>query len=98
MARHGTTNAYSAALWTPALHRLGIRYRHRCNMRHTYAKTMLMAGLHHAFCARQPGHSIEVLLTTCARWIGIEDEKQMRLRRIFPQFFPGGVTAHEQVK
>jgi integrase len=39
-------------------------------MRHSYATVMLMAGMHDAFCARQLGHSVEVVHRTyAAKWI-----------------------------
>lgn len=62
--------AFRRSYWTPSLKRLGIRYRRPYNMRHSYATAMLMAGMNPAFCAGQLGHSVEMFLTTYARWIG----------------------------
>lgn len=55
--------AFRRSFWTPILKALGIRYRRPYNCRHTYATTMLMAGMTPAFCARQLGHSIEIFLS-----------------------------------
>jgi integrase len=55
--------------WRPALKRLGIRYRSPYNTRHTYATMMLMAGVTPAYAAAQLGHSIDMFLTTYAKWI-----------------------------
>jgi integrase len=55
--------------WAPLLSRLAIRYRRPYNMRHTYATVMLMAGMTPAFGAKQMGHSIQMFLTTYAKWI-----------------------------
>jgi integrase len=71
--RYGTPwideRAFRRSYWTPTLKILGIRYRRPYNMRHTYATSMLMAGMTPAFCARQLGHSVEMFLRTYARWI-----------------------------
>jgi integrase len=48
---------------------LEIRTRRQYNCRHTYATMCLMAGMNPAFIASQLGHSIQVLLSTYARWI-----------------------------
>ncbi len=56
--------------WASSLKRLGIRYRQPYNLRHTYATTLLMAGVNPAFAAQQLGHSIELFLNTYSRWIG----------------------------
>ena len=37
--------------------------------RHTYATMCLMSGMNPAFIAAQLGHSIQILLSTYARWI-----------------------------
>lgn len=55
--------------WRPALAALGIRYRPPYNCRHTYATICLMSGMNPAFIAQQLGHSVQMLLTTYARWI-----------------------------
>lgn len=49
--------------------KLGIRYRSPYETRHTYATMLLMTGVTPAFAARQMGHSIQMFLTTYARWI-----------------------------
>lgn len=80
--RYGTPwteeRAFRRSFWEPCLKRLGIRYRRPYQMRHTYATQMLMAGMNPAFCARQLGHSVEVFLSTYARWIdGERDGAEM---------------------
>lgn len=55
--------------WRPVLEELGIRYRPPYNCRHTYATICLMSGLNPAFISQQLGHSIQMLLSTYARWI-----------------------------
>lgn len=52
-----------------ALRALGIRQRPQYNCRHTYATICLMAGMTPAFIANQLGHSVQMLLTTYARWL-----------------------------
>ncbi|WP_024694705.1 tyrosine-type recombinase/integrase [Pseudomonas syringae] len=53
----------------PALEVLGIRERRQYDARHTYATMCLMAGMNPAFIAGQLGHSVEMLLSTYAKWI-----------------------------
>ena len=55
--------------WRPALSELGIRYRRPYNCRHTYATICLMSDMKPAFIAQQLGHSVQMLLSTYARWI-----------------------------
>jgi integrase len=55
--------------WLSALRKLGIRHRRMYDMRHTYATMCLMAGMNPAFIAAQLGHSVQVLLSTYAKWI-----------------------------
>lgn len=55
--------------WRSNLDKLGIRYRPPYNARHTYATICLMAGMAPAFIAQQLGHSVQMLLSTYARWI-----------------------------
>ncbi|PWE41370.1 tyrosine-type recombinase/integrase [Pseudomonas prosekii] len=52
-----------------ALTDLGIRARRQYNCRHTYATMCLMSGMNPAFIATQLGHSVQMLLSTYARWI-----------------------------
>ena len=52
-----------------ALDALGIRHRRQYDTRHTYATMCLMAGMNTAFIANQLGHSVEMLLSTYAKWI-----------------------------
>ena len=55
--------------WRPTLEKLGIRYRPPYNCRHTYATICLMSGMNPAFIAQQLGHSVQMLLSTYARWL-----------------------------
>lgn len=52
-----------------ALTALKLRPRPQYNCRHTYATMCLMAGMNTAFIAGQLGHSVQVLLTTYAKWL-----------------------------
>jgi integrase len=52
-----------------ALRKTGIRYRRMYDTRHTYATMCLMSGMNPAFIAAQLGHSVQVLLSTYAKWI-----------------------------
>lgn len=52
-----------------ALAALEIRERRQYDTRHTYATMCLMAGMNPAFIANQLGHSVEMLLSTYAKWI-----------------------------
>ena len=55
--------------WKPILKTLGLRYRSPYQTRHTYATMLLMAGVTPAYAARQMGHSIQMFLSTYARWL-----------------------------
>lgn len=52
-----------------AVEKLRIRGRRQYNCRHTYATMCLMAGMNPAFIANQLGHSVQMLLSTYAKWI-----------------------------
>ncbi|MFK0033002.1 tyrosine-type recombinase/integrase [Pseudomonas monteilii] len=62
--------------WRPIIKALGIRYRPPYNCRHTYATICLMSGLNPAFIAQQLGHSVQMLLSTYARWINSSNDWQ----------------------
>lgn len=62
--------------WVPVLNELGIRRRPPYNCRHTYATICLMSGLNPAFIAQQLGHSVQMLLSTYARWINSSNDWQ----------------------
>lgn len=55
--------------WGPALKALTMSYRPPYNCRHTYATICLMSNMNPAFIAQQLGHSVQMLLTTYARWL-----------------------------
>ena len=82
--RYGTAwedeRAFRRSFWTPTLAGLGIRYRRPYNMRHTYATTMLMAGMNHSFCAKQMGHSVDQFQRTYTKWIdGDQNDRELEL-------------------
>ena len=52
-----------------ALSKLKIRVRRQYNCRHSYATMCLMAGMNPAFIANQLGHSVQMLLSTYAKWL-----------------------------
>lgn len=52
-----------------ALVDLKVRSRRQYNCRHTYATMCLMAGMNPAFIANQLGHSVQMLLSTYAKWL-----------------------------
>lgn len=60
---------FARQAWAPCLKLLKLRYRRPYNTRHTFATMMLMAGMTPAYCAAQLGHSIEMFLTTYAKWM-----------------------------
>lgn len=55
--------------WGPTLKKLATRYRPPYNCRHTYATICIMSGMNPAFIAQQLGHSVQMLLSTYARWL-----------------------------
>ena len=55
--------------WVSAMRKLGMRHRRMYDTRHTYATMCLMSGMNPAFIAAQLGHSVQVLLSTYAKWI-----------------------------
>lgn len=71
--------------WRPALAKLGIRYRPPYNCRHTYATMCLMSNMNPAFIAQQLGHSVQMLLSTYARWLNSSgDWEEMDKLKIGP--------------
>ncbi len=55
--------------FTLACRALGIRVRRQYDTRHTYATMCLMVGMNPAFIANQLGHSVQMLLSTYAKWL-----------------------------
>lgn len=71
--------------WRPTLKALGVRYRPPYNCRHTYATICLMSGMNPAFIAQQLGHSVQMLLSTYARWLNSSsDWDELKKLRIAP--------------
>lgn len=69
IAEHITETSTTDRYFKMALANLGIRDRPQYNARHTYATMCLMSGMNPAFIAGQLGHSVQMLLSTYARWI-----------------------------
>jgi integrase len=61
--------------WLIALRKLGFRHRRMYDTRHTYATMCLMSGMNPAFIASQLGHSVQVLLSTYAKWISSPNDR-----------------------
>ncbi len=72
--------------WIAACKAAKGRHRRACNCRHTGATLGLMAGQTPAFLAGQLGHSVTMLLSTHARWLpGDRDrEERAKLEPILP--------------
>jgi len=71
--------------WRPTLKALGVRYRPPYNCRHTYATICLMSGMNPAFIAQQLGHSVQMLLSTYARWLNSSsDWDELKKLKIAP--------------
>lgn len=75
-------------IFTRALRKLGIRHRPTYNTRHTYASMCLMAGMNPAFVSNQLGNSVQVLMSTYAKWIHgeasrVELDKLNRIAGVF---------------
>ncbi len=89
-------NEFNKQAWTPCLKLLQIRYRRPYNTRHTYATMMLMAGLTPAYCAAQLGHSVEMFLTTYAKWInGDRNAVEQNQLEKFLRAIPGAIVGDE---
>lgn len=80
--------------WRPTLTALGVRYRPPYNCRHTYATICLMSGLNPAFIAQQLGHSVQMLLSTYARWLNSSsdwselEKLQIGIKSVSPESKP----------
>lgn len=69
IAEYITQTSTTDRYFKTALLKLSLRDRPQYNARHTYATMCLMAGMNPAFIAQQLGHSVQMLLSTYARWI-----------------------------
>jgi len=56
-------------MWERAIEHAGLRYRKPYQPRHTYASTMLMAGDHVMWVAKQMGHADRSLTKRYSQWI-----------------------------
>jgi len=75
--------------WIPVITELGLRHRPPYNCRHTYATICLMSGINPAFIAQQLGHSVQMLLSTYARWINSSsDWQELEKLQIGPKLVP----------
>ncbi|WP_353631397.1 tyrosine-type recombinase/integrase [Pseudomonas canadensis] len=80
--------------WVPTLKALNIRRRPPYNCRHTYATICIMSGMNPAFISQQLGHSVQMLLSTYARWINSSsDWGEMEKLQIGPKLVPVQISA-----
>lgn len=80
--------------WVPTLKALNIRRRPPYNCRHTYATICIMSGMNPAFISQQLGHSVQMLLSTYARWINSSsDWSEMQKLQIGPKLVPVQISA-----
>jgi len=80
--------------WEPTLRSLGLRYRPPYNCRHTYATICLMSGMNPAFISQQLGHSVQMLLSTYARWINSSsDWSELEKLNFGPKLVPDQISA-----
>lgn len=63
------SDSTSKGYFLDCMTRLNIRRRRQYDCRHTYATMCLMASMNPAFIANQLGHSVQMLLSTYAKWI-----------------------------
>ena len=83
--------SYLRVIWEDRLKALSIRHRPPYNARHTYATACLMAGMRPAFIAQQLGHSVQMLLSTYARWLNSQDDwAEMEKLQIGPRMVQAG--------
>ncbi|MCQ2999783.1 site-specific integrase [Pseudomonas syringae] len=76
--------------WIPTLIKLGVRHRPPYNCRHTYATICIMSGMNPSFIAQQLGHSVQMLLSTYARWLSSSgDWGEMEKLNIGPELVQG---------
>ncbi len=59
-------------LWRAALSDLGVRFRPMKNTRHSYATMLLEEGVDLSVASKEMGHSIQVFLSTYAKWINAQ--------------------------
>ena len=80
--------------WIPTLKALNIRRRPPYNCRHTYATICIMSGMNPAFISQQLGHSVQMLLSTYARWINpSSDWSESEELQIGPKLVPAQISA-----
>ncbi|QLG93312.1 tyrosine-type recombinase/integrase [Pseudomonas yamanorum] len=80
--------------WIPVLKALNIRRRPPYNCRHTYATICIMSGMNPAFISQQLGHSVQMLLSTYARWINSSsDWSELEKLQIGPKLVPVQISA-----
>lgn len=76
--------------WIPTIRKLGVRHRPPYNCRHTYATICIMSGMNPSFIAQQLGHSVQMLLSTYARWLSSSgDWGEMEKLKIGPGLVQG---------
>ena len=74
---HWATDAQiRKTLWQPMIKRSGVRYRNPYQTRHTYASTLLTAGVNPWFVAQQLGHvDVTMVFTTYGKFIPQDYQK-----------------------
>ncbi|MCF5056754.1 tyrosine-type recombinase/integrase [Pseudomonas proteolytica] len=84
--------------WIPTLKALNIRRRPPYNCRHTYATICIMSGMNPAFISQQLGHSVQMLLSTYARWINSSsDWSELEKLQIGPKLVPAQISALQAI-
>lgn len=82
----------------PTLTALNISRRPPYNCRHTYATICIMSGMNPAFISQQLGHSVQMLLSTYARWINSSsDWSEMEKLQIGPKLVPAQISAPQAI-
>src|SRR6266702_6469555 len=61
--------SYAYMRWRYTIDKLQVRYREPYNARHSCVSWNLMIGKNLMWCARQHGHSVQVMLTMYGAWI-----------------------------
>lgn len=77
--------------WMIILKRAGVRYRNPYQTRHTFASTLLSAGVNPLYVAKQMGHrDTEMIMRNYGRWIeqGSDPENRKRAQEFFSQVSP----------
>ena len=85
------TNKAIRARWKITLRKAGVRYRNPYQTRHTYASTLLSAGVNPLYVAKQMGHrNTEMINRHYGRWLeqGSDDETRLQSQAFFAKISP----------